>query len=98
MIEAPDLASVYHLKLREAYETEDMLKNPKVLRQSEEHLAKLLDEVEMQLNETSYFAGEELNLADVMLMPVLAQLMVLNLEKEYINSLPNLADYWKMVK
>lgn len=98
MTEAPDLASAYHLKLRDAYDTEDMLKNPQVLRRSEEHLATLLNEVEMQLNGTSYLAGEEFSLADVMLVPVLARLMVLNLEDEYINSRRNLAEYWNMVK
>ena len=42
MAEAPDLASMYHVKLREAYETEDKVKDPDIMRQSEEELIKLL--------------------------------------------------------
>ncbi|KAL3504288.1 hypothetical protein ACH5RR_034129 [Cinchona calisaya] len=98
MAESPDLASAYHRKLREAYETEEKLRNAEVLRRSEEHLARLLDEVETKLGETSYLIGEEFTLADVMLIPVLARLVLLNLEESYINSRPNLVEYWNMVK
>lgn len=98
MAEAPDLAGAYHHKLREAYETEDMLKNQDVLRVNKEHLIRLLDEVETQLNETAYIAGEEFSLADVTLIPVLARLVLLDLEDEYIRSRPNIAEYWFLVK
>ncbi|KAF5467902.1 hypothetical protein F2P56_012109 [Juglans regia] len=98
MAEAPDLAGAYHHKLREAYETEDELKNQDVLRVNKEHLIRLLDEVETQLNETAYIAGEEFSLADVTLIPVLARLVLLDLEDEYIRSRPNIAEYWLLVK
>ncbi|KAG0494378.1 hypothetical protein HPP92_005372 [Vanilla planifolia] len=53
MAEAPDLASVYHVKLRDAYETEEKLKDPDIIKQSEEKLVRLLDEAEKQLEETN---------------------------------------------
>ncbi|KAF2291332.1 hypothetical protein GH714_022939 [Hevea brasiliensis] len=98
MAESPDLASAYHRKLKEAYETEDKLKNPEVLKRSKEHLIRLLEEVETKLSETSYLGGEEFSMADTMLIPVLARLVLLNLEDEYISSRPNIAEYWIMVQ
>ncbi|GKU98460.1 hypothetical protein SLEP1_g11465 [Rubroshorea leprosula] len=98
MAESPALASAYHCKLREAYDTEHKLKDPEVLRRSKEHLVGLLDEVEAQLNETTYVAGEEFTMADVVLIPVLARLVLLNLKDEYINCRPNIAEYWAMVQ
>lgn len=98
MAETPDLAADYHKKLKEAYKTEEKLKNPDVLKQDKEHLIRLLDEVETQLNETAYLAGKEFSMADVMLIPVLARLVILNLEDEYIGGRPNMAKYWIMVQ
>lgn len=98
MAESPDLASAYHRKLKEAYETEDKLKNPGVVEQSKEHLVRLLDEVETKLNETTYLAGEEFTMADVMLIPLLSRLVLLDLEEEYISCRPNIADYWVLVQ
>ena len=98
MAESPELASAYHCKLREAYKTEEKLKNPDVLKRSEEHLVRLLDEVETKLNETTYLVGDEFTMADVMLIPVLARLVLLDLEDEYINSRPNIAEYWSLVQ
>lgn len=98
MAEFPDLASSYHLRLKDAYETEEKLKDPEVIKRSEEHLIRLLDEVEVQLNETSHLAGDEFTMADVVLIPVLARLALLKLEDEYINSRPNIAEYWSMVQ
>ncbi|KAL5559688.1 hypothetical protein UlMin_035899 [Ulmus minor] len=98
MAESPDLAGAYHRKLKEAYETEDKLKNPDIVKQDKEHLIRLLDEVEAQLNETAYLAGEEFTLADVMLIPVLSRLMLLDLEDEYISSRPNISEYWILVQ
>ncbi|XP_027092672.1 glutathione S-transferase TCHQD-like [Coffea arabica] len=98
MTESPDLASAYHRKLREAYETEEKLRNVEVLRRCEEHLVRLLDEVETKLGETSYLVGEEFTLADVMLIPVLARLVLLNLGESYINCRPNIAEYWNIVQ
>lgn len=98
MAESPHLAGAYHQKLREEYETEDKLKNPEVVQQDKEHLIRLLDEVERQLHETAYLAGEEFSMADVMLIPVLARLMLLDLEKEYISSRPRIAEYWVLMQ
>ncbi|KAG1331162.1 glutathione S-transferase TCHQD [Cocos nucifera] len=98
MAEAPDLASMYHLKLQEAYDTEDKVKNPDIVKQSEEKLAELLDNAEMQLNETKYIAGDEFTMADSMFIPVLAHITLLNLEKEYISCRPNIAEYYNLVK
>lgn len=98
MAEAPDLASAYHRKLKDAYETEEKLRNPEVVKRSEEHLARLMDEVETQLGETTYLAGEAFTSADVMLIPLLARLVLLNLDNEYITSRPNIAEYWSMVQ
>ncbi|XVF36990.1 hypothetical protein REPUB_Repub19eG0106300 [Reevesia pubescens] len=98
MAESPDLASAYHCKLREAYETEEKLKNPDVLKRSKQHLVQLLDEVETKLNETTYLVGDEFTIADVMLIPLLARLVLLDLEEEYISSRPNIAEYWSLVQ
>ncbi|XVF39251.1 hypothetical protein PTKIN_Ptkin01aG0020300 [Pterospermum kingtungense] len=98
MAESPGLASAYHSKLREAYETEEKLKNPDVQKRSKDHLVQLLDEVETKLNETTYLVGDEFTMADVMLIPVLARLVLLNLEDEYINCRPNIAEYWSLVQ
>lgn len=98
MSEAPELASVYHVKLRDAYEIEDKLKNPDVVKQSEEKLVRLLDDAEMQLQETPYLAGEEFTLADAMYIPVLVRVTLLNLEEEYISCRPKIAEYYELVK
>lgn len=98
MAESPELAGAYHKKLREAYQTEEKLKDPDVLRRSEEHLVRLLDEVERQLSETAYLAGQEFSMADVMLIPVLGRLVLLDLENEYITGRPNTAEYWVLVQ
>nr|WQA41662.1 glutathione S-transferase [Salix lindleyana] len=98
MSESPELASSYHCKLKDAYETEDKLKNPLVLKRSKEHLVRLLDEVETKLKETAFLAGDEFSMADVMLIPVLARLVLLNVEDEYISSRPNIAEYWVLMQ
>ncbi|GAV71206.1 GST_C domain-containing protein/GST_N_3 domain-containing protein [Cephalotus follicularis] len=98
MAESPDLASAYHRRLKAAYETEDKLRKHDVLEQSKEDLCRLLDEVETKLSDTTYLAGEDFTMADVMLIPVLARLVLLKLEDEYINSRPNIAEYWIMVQ
>ncbi|GMH00926.1 hypothetical protein Nepgr_002765 [Nepenthes gracilis] len=98
MAESPDLASAYHLRLRDEYDTEEKLKDPDELKRSEEYLVRLLDEVDAQLGGTSYLAGEVLTMADMMVIPVLARLMLLKLENEYINTRPNVAKYWNMVQ
>ncbi|CAN0893327.1 Glutathione S-transferase TCHQD, partial [Linum grandiflorum] len=98
MAESSDLAGAYHGKLKETYETEEKLKTPEVVKRSTEHLVRLLDEVETKLGKTAYLAGEDFSLADVMLIPVLARLVLLNLEDEYIRTRPNMAQYWEVVK
>ncbi|KMT19631.1 hypothetical protein BVRB_1g010190 isoform B [Beta vulgaris subsp. vulgaris] len=98
MAEFPDLASAYHLRLRDAYDTEEKLQDPEVTLRSQEHLVRLLDAVETQLNDNSYLAGEKFTMADVMLIPVLARLVLLKLEHEYIDNRPNISEYWKMVQ
>ncbi|GFY96535.1 glutathione S-transferase family protein [Actinidia rufa] len=98
MAESPDLASSYHRKLRDEYKTEEKLRNPEVLRRSEEHLVTLLDEVDAKFGEPSFLVGEDFTMADVMLVPVLAQLELLDLQDEYIHCQPNVAEYWDMVK
>ncbi|QHO29956.1 Glutathione S-transferase TCHQD [Arachis hypogaea] len=69
-----------------------------VARRSEEHLVRLLDEVERQLGETPYLAGQDFTMADVVLIPVLARLVLLDLEKVYITNRPNIAEYWVLVQ
>ncbi|XP_057502080.1 glutathione S-transferase TCHQD [Actinidia eriantha] len=98
MAESPDLASSYHCKLRDEYETEEKIRNPEVLRRSKEHLVTLLDEADAKLGETSFLVGEDFTMADVMLVPVLARLELLDLQDEYIHRRPNVAEYWRMVK
>ncbi|KAL2317843.1 hypothetical protein Fmac_031719 [Flemingia macrophylla] len=98
MSESPDLAADYHRKLKEAYETEEKLKEEDVLRRSKEHLVKLLDDVEMQLSETPYLAGQDFTMADAVLIPVLARLQLLGLEKEYIAARSNIYEYWILVQ
>lgn len=98
MTESPDLATVYHTKLREAYETEEKLKDPRIIEESEETLSRLLDDVELQLHETAYIAGEEFTMADCMFIPILVRLRLLGLEEKYINSRPKIAEYYKLMK
>ncbi|KAK8684127.1 hypothetical protein V6N13_040159 [Hibiscus sabdariffa] len=98
MAESPDLASAYHCKLKEAYETEEKLKNPDVVKRSKESLVQLLDEVETKLNDTTYIVGDEFTMADATFIPVLARLVLLDLEDEYISCRPNIADYWGLVQ
>lgn len=98
MTESPDLATEYHAKLREAYETDEKLKDPRIIEESEEVLSRLLDDVELQLHETTYIAGEEFTMADCMFIPLLVRLMMLGLEDKYINSRPKIAEYYKLVK
>ncbi|KAK4749192.1 hypothetical protein SAY87_026641 [Trapa incisa] len=98
MAESPDLASAYHQKLKEAYETEEKLRNQEVVKQSEEHLINLLDEVDEKLGQTAHLGGEDFSMADVMFIPVLAKLAMLDLEDDYINNRSNIAEYWAMAK
>lgn len=98
MAESPDLASAYHCRLKDAYETEEKLRNAQVVDRSKEQLVRLLDEIENKLNDTTYLAGAEFTMADVMLIPVLARLVLLNLEDEYISSRQNIAEYWALVQ
>ncbi|TKW04464.1 hypothetical protein SEVIR_7G110900v4 [Setaria viridis] len=98
MAEAPDLASMYHVKLREAYETEDKVKDPDIMKQSEEELSKLLDDVEAQLSKTKYLAGDEFSPADSMFVPILACITLLDLDEEYISCRPKILDYYNLVK
>lgn len=98
MAECPELASSYHLKLKEAYETEDKLRDPEVLRRVEEHLERILDEAENKLGENTYLLGEEFTLADVVFVPLLSRLALLNLEDKYISIRPNLMEYWNLVQ
>lgn len=98
MADCPELASAYHRKLKEAYETEEKSNDSEVLRRSEEHLDRILDEAECKLNETTYLVGEEFTLADVAFIPLLSRLDLLNLGEKYINTRPNVAEYWTMVR
>ncbi|KAH6782625.1 Glutathione S-transferase family protein [Perilla frutescens var. hirtella] len=99
MAECPELASAYHLKLKEAYQTEDKLKDPEAQRRSEEHLERILDEAETKLSETTaYLLGGEFTLADVAFIPVLSRLALLNMEEKYIATRPNVAEYWNRVQ
>ncbi|KAE8728348.1 Glutathione S-transferase TCHQD [Hibiscus syriacus] len=97
MAESPDFASAYNCKLREAYETEEKLEDPDVVKRSKESLVQLLDEVETNLNDTTYIGGDEFTMADATFIPVLAWLVLLGLEDEYISCRPNIADYWSLI-
>ncbi|KAG9457143.1 hypothetical protein H6P81_001651 [Aristolochia fimbriata] len=98
MADAPDLASAYHTKLREAYETEDRLRNEREVTQNEEQLTCLLDEMENILNQTEYLSGQEFGMADYVFVPVLARIALLNLEEVYIANREKVAEYWKAVQ
>lgn len=98
MADSPDLASAYHAKLRTIYDTEERLMNQDFLQQSVEKLNALLNDVEVQLNETTYLSGEDFTMADCMFLPILARLSLLNLEDEYINCRPKISEYYNTVK
>lgn len=98
MAECPELASAYHRKLKDEYNTEDKLKDSEAVRLSEEHLERILDEAEIKLSETTYLVGEEFTLADVAFIPILSRLVLMNLEEKYINSRPNLCEYWDVMQ
>lgn len=98
MADCPELASAYHRKLKEAYETEDKLRDAETLRRSEEHLEMILDEAERKLSQGTYLVGDEFSLADVAFIPLLSRLVVLNLGDKYIDMRPNVAEYWNLVQ
>lgn len=98
MADCPELASAYHRKLKEAYETEDKLRDAETLRRSEEHLETILDEAERKLSQGTYLVGDEFSLADVAFIPLLSRLVVLNLGDKYIDTRPNVAEYWNLVQ
>lgn len=98
MAESPDLASMYRSRLQSAYETEEILKNPDIRRQSEDQLVRLLDDAEQQLTEAPYLAGQGYSVVDSMFIPVLARIELLDLEDKYINCRPKIAEYWKHAK
>jgi ganglioside-induced differentiation-associated protein 1 len=74
------------------------LKNLDSVKQSEDELHAILDEAESQLGHTTYLAGEEFTLADSMFIPLLVRVSLLDLEDEYINTQPNVLEYYNMVK
>jgi ganglioside-induced differentiation-associated protein 1 len=74
------------------------LKNLDSVKQSEDELHAILDEAESQLGQTTYLAGEEFTLADSMFIPLLVRVSLLDLEDEYINTQPNVLEYYNMVK
>ncbi|EPS67396.1 hypothetical protein M569_07387, partial [Genlisea aurea] len=100
MAECPELATLYHSKLKQEYEIDETLRDPEILRQSEQQLNAILDEAERRLNDkkTTYLFGEEFTLADVAFVPVLSRLAVLDLEEKYITARPNVAVYWSVVQ
>lgn len=98
MAESGELAGKYHLKLRDAYATEEQLKDPDALSHSKELLINLLDDADNQLAESTYLSGEEFSMADAMFVPILARIEVLNKGDEYISSRTHLSDYWNRVK
>ncbi|GER49148.1 glutathione S-transferase family protein [Striga asiatica] len=98
MAECPELASAYHERLKEAYETEEKLKDSEILTRSRVQLERILDEAEVQLKEKKYLVGESFTLADVVFVPVLSRLAVLELEEKYIETRPNVAEYWGLVR
>ncbi|CAA6660405.1 unnamed protein product [Spirodela intermedia] len=85
MSESPDLAS-------------EKLKDPDIVKQSEEKLSAILDDAEAQLGRTPFLVGEEYTIADSMFVPVLARIALLNLEREYINGKPRIAEYYERAK
>lgn len=99
MADSPDLASSYHRKLKEAYEIEEKLRDPEVTNQSTEQLVRILDEAEERLSETAFLCGEEFSMADVVFIPVLGRISLLDLEDEFLNERrPNVSEYWAMVR
>lgn len=98
MAESGELAGKYHLKLQDAYATEEQLKDPDALNHSKELLINLLDDADNQLAESTYLSGEEFSMADAMFVPILARIEVLNKGDEYISSRTHLSDYWNRVK
>uniref|UniRef100_A0A0D6R2U1 GST N-terminal domain-containing protein n=1 Tax=Araucaria cunninghamii TaxID=56994 RepID=A0A0D6R2U1_ARACU len=98
MAESPDLASKYHLKLHDAYATEDQLKDRDSVNQIKEQLIGLLDDAENQLAETEFLAGSKFSLADAMFIPILGRIELLNKKNEYISSRTHLSHYWNCVK
>lgn len=98
MARNPDLADKYHSKLREAYETEEMLKDREALEANQVQLENLLDAAEVQLGKTDYLAGASFTMADVMLLPVLGWMELLRMDKKLLKSRPRLAAYWSKAK
>lgn len=98
MADSPDLASDYHVKLREEYEFEEAFNNRENIKLSEEMLHELLDDVEQKLHQSTFLAGNDFTLADSMFIPVLVRLSLLNLEDEYVNCRPKIVEYYEMVK
>lgn len=98
MAKNPDLANKYHLKLRDAYATEEQLKDQEAVNQSKTQLINLLDDAEIQLAESDFLAGSAFSMADAMFVPILGRIELLNMENELINSRKHILDYWNRVK
>eukprot|EP00249_Psilotum_nudum_P023682 c28955_g1_i4 orf=168-962(-) len=98
MAENPDLASKYRSKLHNAYATEELLNNIDEINANEQQLINILDAADSLLASTQYLAGASFTMADVMLIPVLARLELLQLDKEFIHSRNQLSEYWARVK
>ncbi|XP_078433886.1 glutathione S-transferase TCHQD-like isoform X2 [Wolffia australiana] len=98
MSESPDLASIYHAKLRDCYEEEEKIKDLGMAKESEEQLRRLLDEAEEQLGRTVFLAGDRYSAADSMFVPVLARVSLLDLKAELFNGRTELARYFQRAK
>lgn len=98
MTSNPELAGKYRAKLHKAYATEELLGNIEAVDANKTQLVDLLDAAESELSASDYLAGGSFTMADVMLIPVLARLELLNVDKEYIPSRLHLLDYWARMK
>ncbi|CAM6026218.1 unnamed protein product [Sphagnum balticum] len=98
MTKNPDLATLYHTKLRSMHAIEENLKSIEELAANKQQLKCLLDDAEEQLSTTQFIAGFTFSVADAAFMAVLGRIELLKVSAEYLQPRPQVSLYWKRMK
>lgn len=94
----PDLAEKYHKQLKDMHTMEERSKDQEYLALNKSELISLLNAAENQLSSTEFLAGAAFSVADCALIPILARIEVLKLDKEYFHKRPRLIYYFEEIK
>ncbi|KAL2633710.1 hypothetical protein R1flu_005189 [Riccia fluitans] len=94
----PDLAEVYQKKIESIKTTIDEPTDKAKAEANKSQLVTLLDEAESRLASSSFLAGEEYSIADVIFTPCLQRIPQVKLDKELIEPRANIKKYWASLK